>query len=61
MKVYYKGNCNYCRNRINGNDYIFVSIKKGLMHKKCYELYKKELNQCPLEDYKEADHDKATR
>lgn len=53
MKIFYKGHCSYCKKDINGNDYIWVSLEKGLMHRKCYELHKKRLNQCPLEDTKE--------
>ena len=44
MRIFYKGNCGYCKKAINGRDYIWVSTKEGLMHKKCYELYKKEIN-----------------
>ena len=53
MKIFYKGDCGYCKKAINGRDYIWIPLEKRLMHKRCYELYKKRLSQCPLEDYKE--------
>jgi len=55
MKIFYKGDCGYCKKAINGRDYIWIPLEKRLMHKKCYELYKKKLNQSARqeEDFKE--------